>query len=105
MNEVLLKFPKRINDILPGVLKSMNIETRIKNWQIVENWTEIVGKKIAQHAKATTVDTHNLFVEVDNPVWQSQLFLMKKTIIKKFKKYGVNIKDIKFRIADHQENE
>jgi hypothetical protein len=25
----------------------MNIETRIKNWQIVENWTEIVGKKIA----------------------------------------------------------
>jgi len=100
-----LKYPKRINNILPRVLKSMNIETRIKNWQIVENWTEIVGKKIAQHAKAITVDTHNLFVEVDNPVWQSQLFLMKKTIIKKFKKYNVNIKDIKFRIADHQENE
>lgn len=83
----------------------MNIETRMKNWQIVEKWTEIVGKRIAQHAEATGVDTDNLFVEVDNPVWQSQLFLMKDTIIKKLKKYNVNIKDIKFRLMNHQKKE
>jgi hypothetical protein len=37
---------------------------------------------------------------VDNPVWQSQLFLMKSDILKKIQKYDVRIKDIKFRISD-----
>jgi predicted nucleic acid-binding Zn ribbon protein len=76
----------------------MGMKERMDNWQIVEKWPEIVGAQIAQHAKAAAVDTENLFVEVDNPVWQSQLFLMKEGIIKKLKKYNVHIKDIKFRI-------
>ncbi len=100
-----MKFPQRINKMIPKVLKDMNIETRMKNWQIVEKWAEIVGKRIARHAKATAVDTNNLFVEVDNPVWQSQLFLMKQTILKKIKKFDVQIKDIIFTIVDHQKKE
>jgi hypothetical protein len=39
---------------------------------------------------------------VDNPAWQSQLFLMKADILKKIRKYDVKIKDIKFRISDSQ---
>lgn len=87
---------------MPRVLHGLNINERMKNWQIVEKWTEIVGKKIAQHARATAVDSKNLFVEVDNPVWQSQLFLMKDKIIKKIRTYNVSIRDIKFRIADQR---
>jgi len=78
----------------------MKIETRLENWQILEKWTEIVGEKVAQHSKAVGVDTENVFVEVDTPVWQSQLFLIKETIIKKIKKYNTNIRDIKFKIAE-----
>jgi len=96
-----LKFPQRINKIVPKVLKEMNIETRTKNWEIVEKWVEIVGKRVAQHAKATAVDTDRLYVEVDNPVWQSQLFLMKKMILEKIRKQNVYIKDISFRVVNH----
>ena len=95
-----MRFPKRINRIMPRVLRKMKIETRLKNCQIIEKWTEIVGKRIAQHSKAIGIDTDNLFVEVDNPVWQSQLFIIKETIIKKIEKYDVHIKDIKFKIAE-----
>lgn len=95
-----MKFPRRINKIMPRVMQRMGIKKRMKNWQIVEKWPEIVGARIAEHAKATGVDTENLFVEVDNPVWQSQLFLMKEKIIKKMKAYNVYIKDIKFRIFE-----
>jgi predicted nucleic acid-binding Zn ribbon protein len=72
---------------------------RMKNWQVVEKWAEIVGNRIAKHTKATGVDSKNLYVEVDNPMWQSQLFLMKEGIIKKIKNYSIHIKDIKFHIA------
>jgi predicted nucleic acid-binding Zn ribbon protein len=94
-----LKFPERIDRIIPRVFRDLNMNERMKNWQVVEKWAEIVGRRIAEHTRATGVDSRNLFVEVDNPIWQSQLFLMKETIIKKIKKYSVNIKDIKFHIA------
>ncbi|MGB3341825.1 MAG: DUF721 domain-containing protein [bacterium] len=98
-----MKFPRRINKIIPKVLKDMNIEQRTKNWQVVKKWAEIVGARISQHAKPTAVDADNLYVDVDSPMWQSQLFLMKGNIISKMQKYGTNIKDIKFRIVDEIE--
>jgi hypothetical protein len=95
-----LKFPERISRIVPRVLRGMDINGKLKNWQVVEKWEKIVGSNIARHAKAVSVDSENLFVMVDNPAWQSQLFLMKADILKKMKKYDVKIKDIKFRISD-----
>jgi predicted nucleic acid-binding Zn ribbon protein len=95
-----LRFPQRINKIIPRVMLNMGIKDRMKNWQIVEKWPEIVGTRVAKHATATHADAENLFVEVDNPVWQSQLFLMKEEIIKKIRVYNRNIKDIKFRIIE-----
>jgi len=82
------------------VLEVMNINGTLKNWQVVQKWETIVGSNIARHARAVSVDSENLFVMVDNPMWQSQLFLMKSDILKKIKKYDVRIKDIKFRISD-----
>lgn len=93
-----MKFPERIDRIMPRVLKSLELEDRIKNMIILEKWQEIVGEKIAQHTRATSIDAENLFVTVDNPVWQGQLFLMKDKILKKVKEYGISIKDIKLAI-------
>jgi predicted nucleic acid-binding Zn ribbon protein len=79
----------------------MDIDGKLKNWRVVEKWEKIVGSNIARHAKAVSVDSENLFVMVDNPAWQSQLFLMKADILRKIKKYDVKIKDIKFRMSDY----
>ena len=94
-----MRFPKRINRIIPRVLRGMDIDTKLKNWQAVDKWESIVGQNIARHAQAVSVDSENLLVEVDNPVWQSQLFLMKSEILRKIRKYDVSIKDIRFRIS------
>jgi len=83
---------------MPRVLASLHVETKMKNMQIIEKWPDIVGPRIAQHTRATAADADNLFVEVDNPVWQSQLFLMKSEILQRIKEYGVTIKDIKLCI-------
>ncbi|HEC77571.1 MAG TPA: DUF721 domain-containing protein [candidate division WOR-3 bacterium] len=98
-----MKFPRKINTILSEVLKDVKIDEGIKNWQIIEQWSKIVGKKIAQHTRAVGVDANNLFVEVDNPLWKSQLFLMKDMIIRKLRKYNVRLKDIKFSIVNQRE--
>lgn len=95
-----MRFPKRINRIIPRVLKGMDINGKLKNWKAVEKWESIVGHNIARHAQAVSVDSENLLVEVDNPVWQSQLFLMKSEILQKIRKYDVKIRDIRFRISN-----
>ena len=95
-----MKFPERISRIVPRVLKDMNISTKVRNWAVVDKWEDIVGSKIARHAQAVSVDAENLYVMVDNPVWQGQLFMMKSEILKKVRKYDVRIKDIRFMISD-----
>jgi len=95
-----LKYPERINKIIPRVLKNMNIEIKLKNCQVISKWKVIVGERIAQHSLAVAADDEVLYVEVDNSVWESQLFIMKNQIIEKIRKSGFEIKDIKFRLKD-----
>ena len=98
-----MKKPRHISRVLATLLKDLNIEQSINNWRVVEKWAEIVGERIASHAKAVGVDRDCLFVEVDDPTWQSQLFLMKNDILSKCQKYHVFLKDVKFHIGKHEE--
>ncbi len=100
-----MKFPRRINTILPQVLKDMGIDEKIKNWEAVEGWPKIVGPQIAAHSHAYACNDDILWVEVDDPVWQSQLFLIKNRIIEKLKRLNFNIQDIKFQISKRLKKE
>lgn len=93
-----MKFPVRINRILPRVLNPLGGAVRLRNGRVIERWPEIVGPKIAAHARAVSADLDQLYVTVDNPVWQGQLFMMKAQILERIKAFGVTFKDIKFSI-------
>lgn len=94
-----MKSPERIDKILQRIVKNMALEEKIKDYIIIEKWPQIVGERIARHTRATSIDTDNLYVSVDNPVWKAQLFLMKDRILKKINDLGFNLKDIKFKIG------
>lgn len=93
-----MKFPERISQILPRVLAPLNSEQRLKNSRAIAIWPQIVGARIAAHTQAVSTDLDTLYVTVDNPVWQGQLFLMKAQLLEKIKAHGVCFKDIKFTI-------
>lgn len=88
---------------MAALLKDLDIEQSMNNWRIVEKWAEIVGQRIASHARPVSVDKKCLYVEVDDPMWQSQLFLMKNDILTKCQTYRVYLTDIIFHISDHKE--
>ncbi len=93
-----MRFPERINKILPRVVESMHLDSRLEELQFMKSWRLIVGEKIAQHAQPININNGALFVAVDNPVWKAQLSLLKSKIIQKYNKIGANIKEIKFLI-------
>ena len=62
-------------------------------------WPKAVGKKVAAHARAVRMVRTRLIVEVEDRVWQRQLFALSAQILKNLERQlgrGV-VEDIEFR--------
>jgi predicted nucleic acid-binding Zn ribbon protein len=64
-------------------------------------WPPAVGKRIAAHTRAVSLTGSYLVVEVEDAIWQRQLFTLKSQILKKLEEItGQSIvSDIEFRVA------
>ena len=78
-----MKEPRRIGDILQGVLKDLGIDEEVARQEVVERWASVVGEKIASVAKAVAVSGDVLFVQVASSAWMNELNLMRHDILKR----------------------
>jgi predicted nucleic acid-binding Zn ribbon protein len=64
-------------------------------------WTEAVGKRIANHTRALSLVTDRLVVEVEDPIWQRQLAVLKTQILKRLEEIlgAPLVRQVEFRIA------
>src|SRR5712691_1112726 len=64
-------------------------------------WPAAVGRRIAVHASAKSVVRGRLIVEVDDAVWQKQLFHLRVQILAKLRETVDEsvVNDIEFRVA------
>lgn len=85
--------------ILKKVLKECNLPAHnVDAYKVFHLWKEIAGEGLANHATPVRIDDRILYVEVDDPVWLTQVRYMKLDILAKI---GVRIKkgifkDIRF---------
>jgi len=88
-----------LNRVLKKVLKDYNLPAHnIEAYKVFHLWEEIAGEGLANHARPVRIDERILYVEVDDPIWLSQVRYMKLDIMAKI---GVTIKkgifkDIRF---------
>lgn len=88
-----------IGSILETIAGRMGIKKQIKKANVLNDWAEIVGPKIAKETRAEHVRGAILFVNCSGPVWAQQLELLKPEIMKKVRAAvgpGI-IMDIRFR--------
>lgn len=64
-------------------------------------WANAVGNKIAAHSRAAKLVRSHLVVEVEDAIWQRQLFVLRRQIQGKIEEsIGAGIvEDIEFRVA------
>lgn len=67
---------ERGGDILAGSLQGMKIGKEFKQHLVVHQWPELVGRDIANHAKAVKLEFKRLFIAVSHPAWAEQLKYM-----------------------------
>ena len=70
-----------LGDALERLLKSLKMQGKLEEHQAVARWPEVVGDRIAQHARAVFFDNGKLIVEVDSAAWRQELFYMKQEIL------------------------
>jgi hypothetical protein len=63
-------------------------------------WAEAVGKRIANHARAISLVTNRLVVEVEDVTWQRQLAGLKSQIVKRLEEVLGQplVREVEFRI-------
>ncbi len=70
-----------LGDALGKLVQSLGMEERLEEQQAVDRWPQVVGDRIALHARAVLFDRGKLVVEVDSASWRQELFYMKQDIL------------------------
>ncbi|MFQ5769366.1 MAG: DUF721 domain-containing protein [bacterium] len=98
MSHVNNKNPGTLGDSISQLLKSLGIEKKVKQHEVVSKWPEIVGKKVASVTNVEKVVDGILFIKVISSAWRNELIYMKKDILQRMNKtFGAGIiKDIRF---------
>jgi hypothetical protein len=88
-----------LRNILPATIKKLGIKRKFNSELAVVHWRDIVGVKIASHARPVSIENHLMFVAVNNSAWSHHLSTMKETIIAKINSFiGEKvIQDIRFQ--------
>jgi hypothetical protein len=72
----------RLFDILKQTRERYPVLTkRIEEAEALARWEKAVGPAIAKHARAIRVQESVLWVEVDHPIWKSELHHRKRQIL------------------------
>ena len=77
-----MRWAEPIGKILADVVRDLGLSKKLTEQRAVIEWADIVGRKLARHARALRVDNGKLFVEVDSSVWSQELTLMKRDILR-----------------------
>ena len=92
------KKPKVLGDSITKLLRNMGIEEKVKEYQAINEWSQIVGENVSKVTKAQRVVNGILFVKVKNSSWRNELIYMRQEILIKIDKTvgsGI-IKEVRF---------
>jgi predicted nucleic acid-binding Zn ribbon protein len=74
-----------VREILPAVFKSLGIDGRLEEGQLVREWPSIVGKDLAKRSGLRDVRNGILFIEAENNIWMQEIRFLQKRIIGRIK--------------------
>jgi predicted nucleic acid-binding Zn ribbon protein len=89
--------PQILSPVIDSVIGNLGLKKRYGGWQIVNQWPEIVGSKIAEAAQAQRYEDGILFVKVKNAAWRQELSMQTDSLLEAIHKspHGKFVKQIR----------
>ena len=91
--------PKSIGSAIESALSDLGLGKKVRQYEVLDRWQEIVGEQIANVATAERISEGKLFVSVSRAPWRNELLFLKKELIERINKamHQDIVKDIIFR--------
>lgn len=80
--------PRPLSDGLDRVLRSLRSGDARGTSTVFGRWEELVGPDVAAHARPVRLSDGRLTVEVDDPVWATQLRFLEANIVRRLADVG-----------------
>lgn len=75
--------PVALQALIHDLCRRWGIERKVKEYQALAMWPDIVGARIAERARPLGIQKGKLFLSVESASWRSELTYLKQDIIKK----------------------
>jgi predicted nucleic acid-binding Zn ribbon protein len=100
------KSSTHIKDVIDNIFKSSALHINLDDIRIWKVWDDVVGKKIASHARPSWIKKGVLMVKVTDSVWLQELEFMTQMIKTRLnsKLQREAIKKIRFRVGRPQDS-
>ena len=91
--------PERLGTVIDALMQELGLQTKLKQYDIIDLWPAIVGEHIATMTSVDKVEKNVLVVKVTAAPWRTELTFRKKEILEKIHAamHSDSIKDIRFR--------
>ena len=89
---------KSLNSTLKNIIHKYNLDESYADYSVLENWDEIVNKKISKIITPVKIEKHILYLQAKSDSWKKESEIIKKSIIETVnrKLYPYQIEDINF---------
>src|SRR3970040_439041 len=74
---------ERIGGLVEAVFARLGSAEKVKRAGVVDDWSRLVGPRIAGVARAVGVKGGTLFVAVESAAWRNELSLMRSQLLAK----------------------
>jgi len=74
---------RQISDGLNDVIRELGLGKKIRQYEVIDLWKEVVGESIAGVREAEYVSGGKLFVRVARPTWRNELVYLKQDLMEK----------------------
>jgi predicted nucleic acid-binding Zn ribbon protein len=72
-----------LGEALEELVEKLGIKKKLREYEAVERWEEVVGQQIGRVTRATKITKGVLFVRVRTGTWRNELRMRKQEIIRK----------------------
>jgi predicted nucleic acid-binding Zn ribbon protein len=75
--------PRLIGGAIASTLDQLGLDKKVKQYEVLDVWKEIVGEQIAQVTTADYFSGGKLFIRVSRSTWRNELTFLKQQLIEK----------------------
>ncbi len=76
---------KSLGDLIKEFTKQDNVSFKLRAYQVVGDWEDIVGEAIGRNTEISRVENGILYVKAASAAWRNELVFMKPSILKKIR--------------------